>query len=55
MTTDQLFRIECVEWTGGQIGDNDSAEDMKNIDLSCVSASLPPDPYSPCNTVQGWE
>ena len=27
-------RVECCEWTGGQIGDNDSAEDMKNIDLS---------------------
>ena len=32
--TNQLFRVECMEWTGGQIKDNDSAEDMKNIDLS---------------------
>lgn len=32
--TGQLFRVECMEWTGGQIHDNDSAEDMKNIELS---------------------
>jgi len=32
--TGQLFRVECIEWTGGQIKDNDSAEDMKNIELS---------------------
>lgn len=32
--TGQLFRVECLEWTGGQIKDNDSAEDMKNIELS---------------------
>lgn len=36
--TNQLFRVECMEWTGGQIKDNDSAEDMKNVDLTCVSA-----------------
>lgn len=36
VTTDQLFRIECIDWTGGQIKDDDSAEDMKSIDLSCV-------------------
>lgn len=25
----ELFRIECMDWTGGQIKDNDSAEDVK--------------------------
>jgi formamidase len=27
------FRIECVDWTGGQIGNNDTADDVKNVDL----------------------
>ncbi len=31
-----LFRIETVEWTGGQIKDDDSAEDVKNVDLTKV-------------------
>lgn len=25
-----------VDWTGGQIGNNDSAEDIKNVDLTRV-------------------
>ena len=33
----ECFRVETQDWTGGQIKDNDSAEDMKNIDLSLVS------------------
>ncbi|CAM6004300.1 unnamed protein product, partial [Sphagnum balticum] len=32
----ELFRVETVDWTGGQILDNDSAEDMKHIDLTTV-------------------
>lgn len=32
----QLFRVETVDWTGGQIQDNDSAEDIKHVDLSQV-------------------
>lgn len=32
----ELFRVETIDWTGGQIGDNDSAEDMKSIDLTVV-------------------
>ena len=31
-----MVRIETADWTGGQIGNNDSADDMKNIDLSKV-------------------
>lgn len=30
------FRIECVDWTGGQIKDDDSASDIKTVDLSKV-------------------
>ena len=28
--------METVEWTGGQIKDNDSADDVKNVDLNQV-------------------
>lgn len=30
------FRVECIDWTGGQIADNDSATDIKNVDLTQV-------------------
>jgi len=30
------FRVECVDWTGGQIADNDSAHDIKVVDLTKV-------------------
>lgn len=33
---DEIVRVETQDWTGGQIRDDDSAEDMKNIDLSLV-------------------
>ncbi|KAF8059411.1 fmdA [Scenedesmus sp. PABB004] len=32
----ELFRVETVDWTGGQIADDDSAEDIKRVDLSQV-------------------
>jgi acetamidase/formamidase len=32
----EIVKIECVDWTGGQIGNNDSADDVKNIDLTTV-------------------
>lgn len=32
----EVVKIECVDWTGGQIGNNDSADDMKNVDLTKV-------------------
>ncbi|WP_067831231.1 formamidase [Actinomadura kijaniata] len=28
------IRVECREWTDGQIGDNDSADDVRDVDLS---------------------
>lgn len=41
-----LFRVETIDWTAGQIKDNDSAEDMQKVDLSQVTnqlmTSLPP-------------
>ncbi len=30
------FRVECVDWTGGQIFDNDSANDVRDVDLTKV-------------------
>lgn len=30
------FRIECIDWTGGQIGNNDSANDVRDVDLTKV-------------------
>ena len=30
------FIIECYDWTGGQIADNDSADDVRDVDLSQV-------------------
>ena len=31
-----LFRVECLDWTGGQIHDNDSANDVRDVDLNQV-------------------
>ena len=30
------FRVECIDWTGGQIKNDDSALDVKIVDLSKV-------------------
>jgi formamidase len=30
------FIVECMDWTGGQIHDNDSADDVRDVDLSKV-------------------
>ncbi|KAL9229827.1 hypothetical protein vseg_005254 [Gypsophila vaccaria] len=32
----EFFRVEMVDWTAGCIGDNDSASDVKSVDLSTV-------------------
>lgn len=32
----QVFRVECLDWTGGQIKDNDSANDIRDVDLTKV-------------------
>ncbi|KAG2499463.1 hypothetical protein HYH03_002410 [Edaphochlamys debaryana] len=32
--TGDLFRVETIDWTGGQIRDDDSAEDIKHVDLT---------------------
>jgi formamidase len=30
------FRIQCLDWTGGQIANNDNANDVRDVDLSQV-------------------
>lgn len=35
--TGEMFRIEMVDWTAGSIQDNNSAIDVKTVDLSTVS------------------
>ncbi|KAF8903754.1 Acetamidase/Formamidase [Gymnopilus junonius] len=32
----QTFKIECVDWTGAQIGNNDNSDDIRNVDLTKV-------------------
>ncbi|KAK5119426.1 hypothetical protein LTR85_007526 [Meristemomyces frigidus] len=32
----ETVKIECVDWTGGQIGNNDSADDILNVDLTRI-------------------
>lgn len=32
----ETVKIECLDWTGGQIKNNDSADDVKNVDLTQV-------------------
>ncbi len=31
-----VFRVECYDWTGGQIGNNDSANDVRDVNLTKV-------------------
>lgn len=31
-----VFRVECLDWTDGQIGSNDSANDIRDVQLSRV-------------------
>ena len=32
----QIFKMECIDWTGGQIKNNNDACDIKNVDLTRV-------------------
>lgn len=36
--TGVVFRVEMVDWTGGGISDDNSALDVKTLDLSIVSS-----------------
>ncbi|KAF8872567.1 Acetamidase/Formamidase [Infundibulicybe gibba] len=32
----ETFKIECVDWTGAQVGNNDNSDDIRNIDLTKI-------------------
>ena len=32
----QIFKMECIDWTGGQIQNNDDASDIRDVDLTGV-------------------
>jgi formamidase len=36
MIQGETYRVECMDWTGGQIKNNDKAEDVRDADLSKV-------------------
>ena len=32
----EVVKVECLDWTGGQIKNDDSADDIKNVDLTRI-------------------
>lgn len=36
IANNEVVKIECLDWTGGQIGNNDSADDIRNVDLTQI-------------------
>lgn len=36
ISNNEVVKIECIDWTGGQINNNDSADDIKNVDLTRI-------------------
>lgn len=38
----ETVKIECLDWTGNQIGNNDSADDLRNVDLTRIHYLLGP-------------
>ncbi|GAB1215090.1 hypothetical protein ATERTT37_004273 [Aspergillus terreus] len=36
IANNEVVKIECLDWTGGQIKNNDSADDIKNVDLTQI-------------------
>ncbi|TFK87168.1 Acetamidase/Formamidase [Polyporus arcularius HHB13444] len=32
----EVFKVQCVDWTGAQIGNNDTSDDIRDVDLSKV-------------------
>ena len=41
MKEGEVFKVECIDWTGGQIKNDDSADDVKGVDLSQVAPRVP--------------
>lgn len=38
----ETVKIECLDWTGNQIGNNDSADDLRHVDLTRIHYLLGP-------------
>jgi formamidase len=36
IANNEVVKIECLDWTGGQIKNDDSADDIKNVDLTQI-------------------
>ena len=36
------FRVECREWTDAQLGNNDSANDVRDVNLNIAHMQLQP-------------
>ena len=36
IANNEIVKIECVDWTGGQIKNDDCADDIRNVDLTRV-------------------
>ncbi|KAH8703233.1 formamidase FmdS [Talaromyces proteolyticus] len=36
IANNEVVKIECFDWTGGQIGNNDSADDIRDVDLTKI-------------------
>ncbi|EED86045.1 predicted protein [Postia placenta Mad-698-R] len=32
----EVFKVQCVDWTGAQIGNNDCSDDIRNVDLTKI-------------------
>ncbi|KAG1347901.1 hypothetical protein COCNU_06G017300 [Cocos nucifera] len=41
VTEGEIFRVEMVDAIGGQVGDNDSAADIKSVDLTAIEEGTP--------------
>ena len=51
------FRAECFNWTGGQIDDDDSANDVRDVDLTKVhylSGPFGVESAEPGDLFRGW-
>lgn len=36
IANNEVVKIECLDWTGGQVKNNDSADDIKDVDLTQI-------------------
>ncbi|KAG1768834.1 hypothetical protein EDD22DRAFT_949285 [Suillus occidentalis] len=39
-----MFNVECVGWTGTEIGDNDTSDDIRDVDLTSLFGPIAVEP-----------